>query len=132
MTVELFRFLMTGGIAAAVNLASRYLLNLAMPFEVAVVLAYLLGMVTAYVLARRFVFGASDRSMASEFKRFAIVNVFALALVWGISVGLARIVFPMVGFTWHADDVAHLVGVLAPAVTSYFGHRLYTFSRAPG
>lgn len=129
MSARFAKFLATGGIAALVNLASRYALNFLMPFEIAVAVAYLIGMTTAYVLARVFVFEASGRSVASEFYRFAVVNVFALGVVWIVSVGLARVVFPAVGFTWHADDVAHLIGVLAPAVTSYLGHRHYTFGR---
>jgi len=123
------KFLATGGIAALVNLLSRYVLNYLMPFEAAVVMAYLLGMTTAYLLARRFVFDASGRSVASEVRRFVLVNIVALSFVWAISVGLARIVFPAIAFTWHADDIAHLVGVLAPAVTSYVGHSFYTFAR---
>ena len=90
MTGEFLRFLVTSGIAAVVNLASRYALNRLMPFEVAVVIAYLIGMTTAYVLARLFVFEVSGRSVASEFRRFAVVNLVALAIVWLVSVGLAR------------------------------------------
>lgn len=130
MKVQFLKFLVAGGFAALVNMGSRYLLNRFMPFEVAVVVAYLVGFVTAYVLCRLFVFDPSGRSRRSEVRRFAIVNVFALGVVWVVSVGLARIVFPAIGFTRHADDVAHVLGVLAPAVTSYFGHRFYTFARA--
>lgn len=127
---EFFRFLTTGGIAAAINLGSRYALNALVSFEVAVIVAYLIGMTTAYAMARIFVFSASGRPVGSEFQRFAIVNIFALVLVWAISVGLARYLFPAIKFTWHAEDIAHIIGVLAPAVTSYFGHRAYTFARA--
>ena len=126
---QFLRFLATGGIAAAVNLGSRHLLSRVMEFEIAVVIAYLFGMITAYTLARLIVFESSGRSFASEFQRFVIVNFFALALVWVISVGLARYLFPALDFTWHSEDVAHFLGVAAPAVTSYFGHRLYTFAR---
>lgn len=129
MNLQFLKFLVTGGIAALVNLLSRYALNVVMSFEAAVVVAYLLGMTTAYLLARRFVFDASGRSVASEVRRFVLVNLVALAFVWVISVGLARVVFPAMGMTWHADDIAHLIGVLAPAVTSYVGHRFYTFAR---
>ncbi len=125
---EFARFLVTGGIAALVNIGSRYLLNFFMRFEIAVIVAYLFGMGAAYILARTYVFEASGRSVASEFQRFVIVNLFALTLVWSISVAMAKIVFPSIGFTWHADDFAHIIGVLAPAVASYFGHRFYTFS----
>jgi putative flippase GtrA len=126
---EFIRFLLTGGVAAAVNLASRYLLNFVVRFEIAVVVAYLIGMITAYVLARRFVFQRSGRSMTQEFKRFAIINAFSLVLVWSISVVLALHVFPAIDFAWHADDIAHLIGVASPMAASYFGHRAYTFSR---
>jgi len=125
-----FRFLLTGGFAALVNLATRYALNLAMPFEAAVVAAYLIGMATAYIFSRLFVFDGSGRSVGSEFSRFAIVNAFALILVWLISVGLARTVFPALGLRWYADDIAHFIGVLAPAVTSYLGHKHFTFATA--
>jgi putative flippase GtrA len=129
MRRQFLRFLVTGGIAAAVNLACRYALNRYMSFEIAVALAYLIGMTTAYALARRFVFSASDRSVASEFRRFTLVNAVSLVLVWLVSVGLARFVFPAIGFAWHAEDISHLIGVAVPAITSFFGHRLYTFER---
>lgn len=129
MKVQFLKFLVAGGIAAAVNLGSRYLLNYVMSFEAAVVVAYLLGFTTAYLLSRLFVFEPSGRSRRTEVRRFAIVNVFSMMIVWVISVGLARVVFPAMNFTWHAEDVSHLIGVMAPAVASYFGHRFYTFAR---
>ena len=82
MTTEFLKFLVTGGLAALANLASRYALNLIMPFEAAVVIAYLIGMTTAYMLARRFVFQRSGRPIGSEVRRFILVNLVALILVW--------------------------------------------------
>lgn len=128
---EFGRFLVTGGVAAGVNVASRWLFDLVMPFEVAIVVAYLAGMITAYTLSKLFVFSRSGRSVSDEFLRFAIVNVVALAQVWVVSVGLARYVFPAIDFTWHADDVAHVIGVVIPAVTSYLGHRHFSFAARP-
>ena len=125
---EFLRFLSTGGFAAVINLLSRHELSKAVSFEIAVVLSYVLGTLTAYVLARQFVFRASGRSVVSELKRFAVVNVFSLVLVWSISIGLARHLFPALGFDWHAEDVAHFIGVAAPAVVSYLAHKVYTFS----
>lgn len=130
MTGEFVRFLSTGGFAALINLGSRYALNRALSFEASVAIAYLIGMLTAYVLARQFVFQPSGRSVMSELKRFAIVNVFSLALVWIISVGLARGLFPAMGVTFHPEDLAHFIGVAAPAAASYFAHRAYTFADA--
>jgi len=123
------RFVLTGGIAAAVNVLSRLALSQVLSFQVSVVLAYLVGMTTAYVLARAFVFQRSGHSVRREYARFAVVNVVALAQVWGVSVGLAYWLFPALGFTFHAELVAHVIGVISPVFTSYYGHKFFTFQR---
>lgn len=127
MNSPFIRFVLTGGLAAGVNIGARVLLSLVMPFEVAVVIAYLCGMTTAYILARRFVFARSGQSMRSEFLRFTAVNGISLAQVWLISVGLANWFFPLIGFIWHAEFIAHAIGVVSPVLTSYFLHKLFTF-----
>ena len=129
LNLQFLKFLLSGGTAALVNLVGRYVLNFVMPFEAAVVAAYFVGMIVAYMLMSRFVFGTSGRSVGSELRRFVLVNLVAFTLVWAISVGLARVLFPEIGLTWHADDIAHFIGVSVPAVTSYIGHRFYTFAR---
>ncbi len=124
-----FLFLLTGGLSAAVNLGSRLALSLVLPYEIAVALAYLIGMVTAFTLFRAFVF-EPGAFWLSEFRRFAIVNAFAFCLVWITSIGLARVVFPALDFTWHAETVAHVIGVMTPVVSSYYGHKKYSFGKA--
>lgn len=123
-------FLLAGGAAALVNIVSRIALNLAMPYEVAIVVAYLIGMTTAYLLNRNFVFTASGRGVASEYVRFALVNLAAVAQVWVVSVGLARWIFPAAGFAWHSETVAHVIGVAVPVFTSYLGHKHFSFARS--
>ena len=122
------RFLLVGAFSAAVNVTSRFLFNYYVSFEAAVALGYFAGMITAFILFRALVFDPTARSIKSEFFRFALVNAMAFALVWTLSVGLARVVFPAVGYEWYANDVAHLIGVTAPALTSFLGHRYYTFA----
>ncbi len=126
--IRFLRFVLTGGIAAGVNVGSRWLLNFAMPYEAAVTLAYLAGMTTAFVLARLYVFDAGGGRVGSQFARFAMVNAVAFAQVWLISVGLARGLFPAIGFTFHADTIAHMIGVVSPVVTSYIGHKRVSFA----
>jgi len=119
---------LAGGTAALVNILSRVALNWLMPYEVAIIVAYLCGMTTAYLLNRYFVFAASGRGVASEYTRFALVNLAAVAQVWIVSVGLARLAFPAIGFTWHAETVAHVIGVAIPVFTSYLGHKHFSFA----
>jgi putative flippase GtrA len=121
------RFLLTGGLAAGVNIGSRWLLGFVMPYEVAICLAYLFGMTTAFILAKLFVFEASGATIQKEYARFAIVNAVAFLQVWLVSVGLARFVFPAIGLVNHVETIAHVIGVLSPVITSYFAHKNYSF-----
>ncbi|MFT8417530.1 MAG: GtrA family protein [Acetobacter sp.] len=123
------RFLMTGGIAAAMNIGSRYLLNDFVPFGWSVMLAYFIGMLTAYILARIFVFTPTDRGIASELWRFALVNLVALLIVWTTTMVLAFEIFPAIRFTWHPEDVAHFIGVLSPVIPSFIGHKYFSFKK---
>jgi len=36
--------------------------------------------------------------------------------------------FPSVGFVWHSDSIAHIVGVLSPVLISYQGHKRFSFA----
>ncbi|MGI3900304.1 MAG: GtrA family protein [Janthinobacterium lividum] len=121
-------FLMTGGLAAGVNVVSRIVFEGVMPYESAVILAYGVGMTTAFFLARLFVFSASGRSLHVEYGRFALVNVAALIQVLVVSIGLAKLVFPALHITWNAELIAHVVGVLSPVVVSYHGHKRFSFA----
>lgn len=122
------RFLITGGIAASVNVVSRYFLSMTMDYRWAVIVAYLCGMTTAWVLSRLFVFEETGRGRAAEYARFGLVNMVAAAQVWVVSVGLAEYAFPKLGFGWHPEEVAHVIGVIVPVFTSYLGHKHFSFA----
>lgn len=130
MSSEFLRFALAGGIAAAANILSRWLMSSVLRFDVAVVIAYLIGMLTAFFLNRAFVFEKSHRRMSSEAMRFVLINLVALVQVWIVSVGLVEWVFSWIGFTWHADLIGHTIGVISPTVTSYVGHKKFTFGQA--
>ena len=120
-------FLAAGGTAAIVNILSRIAINTIVRYEIAILLAYLCGMTTAYVLNKLFVFRSPDRKFAAEYARFALVNLVGVVQVWCVSVGLARLLFPAIGFAWHAETVAHIIGVASPVYTSYLGHKYFSF-----
>lgn len=126
--VEFARFLGVGGVAAAANLVSRYFLDLIVPFEAAVVLAYMVGMLVGFVLFRKTLFKGYAVD-ARLIMRFIWVNLFGATLAWAISSILARHALPLIGWTWHPFELAHLCGVAAPAITSFFLHKHYTFAR---
>ncbi|WP_454848284.1 GtrA family protein [Rhizobium binxianense] len=122
------RFVVSGGIAAAVNVLARIGLSQITSYSVAIVIAYLAGMTTAYLLMKFFVFEDSGKSVANEYIRFGLVNVVALLQVWLVSMVLVRQVFPAIGFNWHDETIAHIIGVASPVATSYLAHKYFTFS----
>lgn len=124
---DFLKFLFTGGIAAAVNWGSRIIYNIWMPYSAAIVVAYVTGMITAFVLARLFVFKGSKQTAVRSALFFVLVNLVAVAQTWFVSVALAFHVLPMLRIQWHARDIAHLVGVGVPVFTSYVGHKRWSF-----
>lgn len=123
-------FLVTGGIAAVVNFGSRFVYGQWVGFGWAVVLAYLTGMVTAFVLARAFVFSGSTRPVHHAAALFVLVNVLAVAQTWLITMALAYHALPWLGVTRHVAEIAHAVGIAVPVLTSYLGHKHWSFGAA--
>ena len=120
-------FLLTGGIAAAVNFGSRILYNQWMSFSAAIVLAYVTGMVTAFVLARLFVFRNSQRALHQSALYFVLVNGVAVLQTWAISLLLADWLLPALGVHQYVHELAHAAGVVVPMFTSYLGHKHLSF-----
>lgn len=121
------RFVMVGGFAALVNFISRIGFSQFVNFRLAVILAYLVGMTTAFVLSRKYVFEKSSQSVARQFYYFSLVNVFAAVQVWGISVGLAEYLFIWLEYHFFREELAHLIGISVPVFTSYIGHKKLSF-----
>ncbi|MDM0067672.1 GtrA family protein [Variovorax sp. J31P207] len=124
---QFIRFLLAGGLAAAANYGSRFVFSLWLGYGVAIVLAYLVGMLVAFVLMRHHVFSGRGGALTPQVLKFAAVNVLAVLQTLIISLLLARWLLPLLGVVDHVEAIGHLVGVAVPAVTSYFGHRMLTF-----
>ena len=129
LNTQFSRFLLVGALAALVNFLSRIELNRFMSYRWAVVFAYVIGMFMAYVLSRFLVFAKTNRHPLAEITWFIFVNLIAVAQVWLISVGLAEYIFPAVQYHFYSHEVAHLIGLGIPVISSYFGHKYFTFSK---
>ncbi len=126
---EFIQFVIVGGFAAGVNFVSRIIFSQWMSFSLAVVVAYGVGMVTAYLLSKFLVFAPSGKRAHEEFFHFTLINLAAVVQVWLISVGLAEYAFPWLAFDFYPEEVAHFIGLSVPVVTSYLGHKHFTFSQ---
>ena len=127
MSLQFLKFLFTGGTAALVNFGSRMVYSRWLDFSWAVVLSYLTGMLLAFVLARLFVFTGSHQPLHRSLAVFALVNVLAIAQTWLISMALAYHLLPYLGVQRFAFEIAHAVGIVVPAFTSYIGHKRFSF-----
>jgi putative flippase GtrA len=120
-------FLITGGISAAVNFLSRIFYNHYCSFSSAVIFAYLTGMVTAFVLAKLFVFKSTSQSLKRSAVIFTLVNVVAALQTWIISMGFNYYVLPMLGVDRYVAEIASAIGITFPVFTSYLGHKRWSF-----
>lgn len=126
-TKQFLLFLLTGGFAAAVNFFSRIVYNWYFSFSIAVVLAYLSGMVIAFTLAKIFVFQNTQNSLSKSTITFVIINIFAVLQTLLISLLLVNFILPALNWNFYKYEFAHALGVAFPVFTSYLGHKYYTF-----
>ena len=124
------RFVVAGGLAALANIGARVLLGHFLSYVASIVIAYCIGMATAFLLNRWLVFRDPGNSVHHQVAWFIAVNLAAVAQTVAISLLLARIVFPHLGMRFHPETVGHVIGVLAPVFTSYLGHKHLTFRTA--
>lgn len=124
---EFVLFLLTGGVAALINVISRIGFSAFMRFELAVLLAYAIGMLTAFLLSRRFVFISARVSVRRSLAGFALVNLLAVLQTWLVSVGLRSWLLPLLGVVAFRDLIAHSFGVAVPVLSSYLGHKHISF-----
>ncbi len=128
-TKEFIKFLCCNGFAAAVNFGSRMLFSNFMEYIPAVILAYLCGMLTAFILNKLFVFDGKQGKTGRQFLGFALVNVLAIAQTLLFSMLFRDIVFPALNWTLYPDALAHLIGISIPIFTSFLGHKYFSFRK---
>lgn len=93
------------------------------------VLAFFVGLTTAFLLNRNWVFLKSGKPWPLEALWFTGINLAGLAQTLAIAWLLARHVLPDLGQTTLVPETAHSIGVVIPIVTSYLGHKFLTFRR---
>ena len=120
-------FVAVSGVAAACNFFSRMIFENVAPYGAAVVGAYFVGLSTAFTLNRKFVFEPHHGMVKAQFLRFFLVNLVGLAQTLGASLLLAEWLLPAIGWVLYPHEIAHAVGIALPVVTSYFGHKHFTF-----
>lgn len=125
-------FVLVGAVAAILNIAARAVFNVWMPYVAAIIGAFFVGLLAAYIGNRLFVFSETKatrpRPIFLEFLRFLLVNLFGLAQTMAVSLLLLNSAFPLASFEGGAAALtAHAIGVAFPIVINYLAHSSFTF-----
>ena len=145
---DLITYFWIAGVGFTVNVGSRvvYSDRLEMNFNLAMVLAYLTGMVVAFVLSKLFAFDSRKSGRTTrEAIKFVIVSFFAMAVTMTIA-NLALLfneavivknpnlhetvvnVLQPYGYTFINRELAsHLAGMSVGFFVNFIGHKLITF-----
>ena len=129
---QVFLFLLVGGFAAGCNFFSRIIFNQWFSYSTSIVLAYLIGMLVAFVLNKFIVFKDSSQTLNKSILFFSLINLLAVLQTWSVSLLLKAIILPKLGLENHIDEIAHAFGVVFPVITSYIGHKKFSFKKNSG
>lgn len=123
LAVQLFRYLLVGGAAFAVDFGLLFLLTeyCGFYYQVSAALSFIAGLAANYLLSIKWVFNAADgrANVAAEFAMFALVGVIGLlvnALVMylltdlcGVHYLLSKIISTIVVFLWNFFGRRYLI-----------------------
>jgi putative flippase GtrA len=124
------RFLLVGGVALVLHWLSRFVFNWYVNFAWAIVIAYLVGILVAFVLNKIFVFPYSERSLKFELFFFVFFNIVAFPFVWVTAYVLGEWML----VRWMPQQVAfalgHAIAITLPVFVNFALHKFITFRGA--
>lgn len=127
MNTQIIKFILGNGVAAACNFFSRFFLGFFLDYVPSIVIAYIIGMTTGYLICRTWVFESQQNSILQQIGYFTLVNIFALAQTLVISLLFANYIFMGIQDIEIRESAAHIMGIAFPIFTSYIGHKYLTF-----
>jgi len=119
-------FLFVGGTAAFINWSSRLAISSFFSFPAAVSIAYMIGMATAFMLNRLFIFKRSERPILKQARDFIIINFSFMPVVLCSSIFIEKILRHM-GMVLYTEAVAHGLSVSLPAILSFLLYKFVAF-----
>jgi putative flippase GtrA len=121
-------------LATVANLGTQRLIlgagDRAWTYILAVIAGTAVGLVTKYVLDKKWIFASADRGLAAEGQQFMLYSVTGIAttlVFWGFETG-----FWLVWQTHMAREIGAVLGLAIGYIAKYQLDRRYVFARAPG
>jgi putative flippase GtrA len=127
ISTKFLRFLMAGGVAAALQWGSRFGFSQLTTYSNSVLLAYLVGLISGFILSRVFVFQSTSGSLGKQALLFVLVNLAGLPLVWGLSIFLGTVFLPNFLAEFEAQALGNGIAILSPVAVNFILHKYFTF-----
>ena len=129
---EFIRFLITGGVATLGNMGTVWVTHHFASFKWSLAAGLLCGSAISFLMSKVFAFRSRTWNDAhGEAVRFALVYGGGVIIYWFVSTNIHPLLlvahFPL----QVADLGAVFCGGVVMALTSYFGHRFFTYRRSP-
>ncbi len=124
---QIIKFCVSGGFAALANVLSRIFFSNFFSYEISILLSFFVGMTTAFVLMRKYVFVFKRNSLLSQIMRFVFVNLISLILTFIITFTLKYLLGVIFNSIDFIELLAHIGGVSFPILTSFLIHKYFTF-----
>lgn len=119
-------FLLAGASSVCCNFAARIIFQYIFSYSFSVVLGYLVGMATAYLLFKA-LFG-NQRTQFKSIRRFILVNLYGMTQTYVFSMVFLKVLGQFLSQN-HAENLAHLLALSMLSITSYLMHKHYTFQQ---
>lgn len=125
-TKQFVGFLLVGGISALLHWIARLLLSIWLPFSFAVIIAYFIGMLIAFLLNSFFIFPQSSKTRYSQIRSFFLVNLSFLPLVWLASIEINNLL-KILGIINYSEEIAHAFAISLPMLATFLIYKFFTF-----
>lgn len=128
-TKQFLGFLLVGGVAALLHWLSRIMLSNWMSFSSAVVIAYLFGILTAFILNSFFVFPKSDKPKIKQARDFIFTNLCFFPIAWIAAIGFNRLLQSF-GISSYSELISHGIAVGLPMFATFLIYKFFAFKDA--
>ncbi len=108
------------------NWVARLVLSVWLPFAWAVALAYLFGMIAAFVLNSLYVFPRSDKPRPARARDFVLINLGNFPIVWFVAVQVNRGLIAL-GLSQYTKEIAHAIALSLPVFTTFLLYKFLAF-----
>jgi energy-coupling factor transport system substrate-specific component len=124
---QIVRFLLLGGLAAAINWLVRFPLSLALPIGGAVAVAYVIGMSAGFHLYRKYVFPGSSQPVLVQSVIFLAVNLVGAVVVVAMTYAFLELQSVFAYPLFVKEGLAHGLAIGVGAAVNFLGHKTLTF-----